>query len=121
MARWSVLMVGLMLLGCQNPAYPTSDYSDPGVPAGGPPYTATYRNTTPGTTGTVPNDPNTYPDGATVTVLGNSGHLSWPGWTFDGWNTKNNGGANGGGGGTFYAPGAAFLIHSNVVLYGTWH
>ncbi len=87
---------------------------------GGPPYTVTYANTTPGTTGSVPVDSTQYAAGATVTVMGNTGMLSWPGFTFLGWNTQNNGGIDGGGGGTSYAPEAIFTINSNVTLYGTW-
>jgi hypothetical protein len=87
----------------------------------GPPYTVTYRNTTVYTTGSVPVDFTQYPANATVTVMGNSGSLSWPGFTFLGWNTVDSGSDGGGGGGTFYASGATFAITSNVVLYGTWN
>jgi hypothetical protein len=114
--RTTVLFLGILLMGCQMAVN-----TDQTVPAGGPPFSVTYRNTTANTTGNVPVDSQTYADGATVTVLGNTGPLVWPYWTFDGWNTKDNGGAAGGGGGTFYAPNATFVIHSNTVLYGTWH
>jgi hypothetical protein len=73
------------------------------------------------TTGSVPVDFTQYPANATVTVMGNSGSLSWPGFTFLGWNTVDSGSDGGGGGGTFYASGATFAITSNVVLYGTWN
>jgi hypothetical protein len=86
----------------------------------GPPFTVTYRNTTVYTTGSVPVDSTQYPANATVNVMGNGGNLSWPGYTFLGWNTADSGSDGGGGGGTFYAPGATFAITSNVVLYGTW-
>ena len=88
---------------------------------GGPPYTVTYRNTTANTTGSVPVDSTQYPSGATVTVKGNTGNLSWPGFAFTGWDTADMSSDGGGGGGTFYLPGAMFTITSNVVLYGTWN
>ena len=116
MGRWGMLVLALLLWGC---TMATSTY-DPVAPTGGPPFTVQYGNTTSGTTGTVPVDSKKYDDGATVTVMGNSGNLSWPGWTFVGWNTRNSGGANGGGGGDLYAPGATFVIHSHVVLHGQW-
>jgi hypothetical protein len=37
--------------------------------------------------GTVPVDSNAYEEGATVTVLGNTGYLSKIGYTFSCWNT----------------------------------
>jgi len=87
----------------------------------GPPYTVTYVNTTIATSGTVPVDSTKYAAGATVTVMGNTGNLSWGStYTFKGWNTLDYGTDGGGGGGTFYAPGATFTINSNVVLYGQW-
>ena len=70
--------------------------------------------------GGVPVDSTKYAAGATVTVLGNTGTLSWPGFTFTGWNTLDNGGLDGGGGGTFYSPGTTFVINSTMTLYGTW-
>jgi hypothetical protein len=91
------------------------------TPSGGPPYTVTYRNTTANTTGSVPVDSTQYASGATVTVKANTGSLSWPDFTFTGWDTADNGNDGGGGGGTFYAPSATFTITSNVVLYGTWN
>ena len=106
-----IVVLGLILMACQSPSS-----SQPS----GPPYTVTYKNTTVNTTGTVPVDTTMYQPGDMVTVLGNTGSLSWPPFVFDSWNTKNNGGELGGGGGTRYAPGATFVIQSNVVLYGTW-
>jgi Listeria-Bacteroides repeat domain (List_Bact_rpt) len=41
--------------------------------------------------GTVPVDSNKYPQGQTVTVLGNTGNLSKTGYSFSGWNTQANG------------------------------
>jgi hypothetical protein len=116
-----LLAIMAVLAACpmSNMGYGSGGYS--GVPPGGPPYTVTYRNTTANTTGSVPMDTTQYASGATVTVLGNTGSLSWSGFTFTGWNTLDYGTDGGGGGGTFYAPGATFTITSNVVLYGTWN
>jgi hypothetical protein len=102
----------LAVAACSNPM--SNGYG------GGPPYTVTYKNTTVNTTGSVPVDSTQYAAGATVTVMGNTGMLSWPPFTFVGWNTQDNGGALGGGGGSAYAPGSSFVINSNVTLYGTW-
>jgi hypothetical protein len=108
---------------CSGPLY--SAYGphgqSPSPPKGGPPFTVTYANTTVNTTGAVPVDSTLYASGATVTVLPNSGGLSWPPFVFVGWDTGDSASDGGGGGGTFYAPGATFMINSNVILYGTWN
>jgi uncharacterized protein (TIGR02145 family)/uncharacterized repeat protein (TIGR02543 family) len=53
--------------------------------------------------------------GTTVTVLGNTGALTRPGYTFSGWNTAINDS------GTNYAPGSIFLMGSgNMILYAKW-
>ncbi len=78
----------------------------------------TYRVTYDGngnTAGTVPTDTFEYPEGATTTVLDNTGSLAKDGYTFAGWNTKANGS------GTSYAAGATFTISSNVTLYAQWN
>lgn len=67
------------------------------------------------TGGVVPIDANSYQQGTTVTVLGNTGSLVKTGSTFSGWNTLADGS------GTSYAPGATFLMGSvNVILYAQW-
>jgi uncharacterized repeat protein (TIGR02543 family) len=67
------------------------------------------------TNGTPPTDSNTYPQGSTVTVLGNSGDLSQTGYTFAGWNTNSDGS------GTSYVAGATFTMGIvNVSLYSMW-
>ena len=120
-----VLVVTLAVAACSLGS--SSGYNSGGSNGGsnggssGPPYTVTYKNTTANTTGSVPVDSHQYASGATVTVLGNTGNLSWPGFAFTGWNTADSGSDGGGGGGTFYAPGATFTISSNVTLYGTWN
>ena len=63
-------------------------------------------------TGSVPTDlASPYNAGSTVTVLGNTGILAEPGFTFTGWNTHSDGH------GTSYAPGDTFTISANTDLY----
>jgi uncharacterized repeat protein (TIGR02543 family) len=77
-------------------------------------YTVTYDANT-ADSGQVPNDDNNpYADGATVTVLGNSGGLSKAGYNFVGWNTES------GGGGTDYVQGNTFNIADDTTLYAQW-
>ena len=80
-----------------------------------PAYTVTY-NGNGNTGGTVPVDGSSpYLQGATVTVLGNTGTLVKIGYTFAGWNTAANGS------GTSYSPGNTFAMgSSNVTLYAQW-
>ncbi|OKP93860.1 InlB B-repeat-containing protein, partial [Paenibacillus sp. P46E] len=79
-----------------------------------PTYTVTY-NGNGSTDGTVPTDSNSYPQGNTVTVLGNTGTLVKTGYTFAGWNTAANGS------GTDYAANAAFSMGTaNATLYAKW-
>lgn len=61
--------------------------------------------------GAVPTDSGSYANGATVTVLGNTGSLTRTGYTFAGWSTLANGG-------TDY--GATFSISGNTMLYAKW-
>ena len=68
------------------------------------------------TGGTAPTDANSYQQGATVTVLGNTGSLVKTGSTFSGWNTAANGS------GTSYAGAATFSMGTaNVTLYAQWN
>ena len=62
------------------------DFSD-AVP---PTYSVTYNGNT-NTGGSVPTDGNSYINGDTVTVLGNTGSLTRVGYTFAGWNTAADG------------------------------
>jgi hypothetical protein len=116
-----LLLLAASLAACSGTS---SLYGSNGSPntgsSGGPPYTVTYMNTTVHTTGSVPVDSTAYAAGATVTVQGNTGNLSWPPFIFVGWNTQDSNANGGGGGGTFYAPNATFTINSNVTLYGQW-
>lgn len=68
------------------------------------------------TSGSVPTDANSpYANGATVTVLGNTGSLAKTGYTFTGWNTAADGS------GTDYAAGETFSMGTaNVTLYAQW-
>ena len=77
-------------------------------------YTVTYNgNVSDG--GTVPTDSGTYLNGATVTVLTNSGGLTKTGFVFSGWNTQANGL------GTDRPEGGTFVMGSaNVILYAKW-
>ncbi len=77
------------------------------------PYFVTYDSN--GGTGNVPIDPTNYMEGFRVTVLGNSGNLMNPGFSFDGWNTQADGK------GISYTQGQTFVMgSSHVVLYATW-
>lgn len=67
------------------------------------------------TGGTVPTDNRTYRQGATVTVLGNTGNLTKSGSTFAGWNSEADGT------GTDYAADATFAIgDADLILYAKW-
>lgn len=77
-------------------------------------YTITY-NSNGATSGSAPSDSNTYLQGDTVTVQGNTGSLIRTGYTFSGWNTAANGS------GSSYAEGATFTMGAaNVTLYAKW-
>jgi|WetSurMetagenome_2_1015567.scaffolds.fasta_scaffold00108_35 uncharacterized protein (TIGR02145 family)/uncharacterized repeat protein (TIGR02543 family) len=79
-----------------------------------PTYTVTY-NGNGNSGGTVPSDANSYQQGASVTVQGNSGNLARTGYTFAGWNTTADGS------GTSYAGSSTFNIGAaNVTLYAVW-
>ncbi len=77
-------------------------------------YAVTYSGNG-NTGGTPPVDPNSYQEGQTVTVLGNTGGLVNTGYSFVGWNTLS------GGTGTTYTPGQTFpMPAANVTLYAVW-
>lgn len=77
-------------------------------------YTVTYQANG-STSGTVPVDSQSYNQGATVAVLGNTGSLALTGYTFSGWNTMANGS------GTAYAaPGTCTMGTANVTFYAQW-
>ncbi|GMO66406.1 MAG: hypothetical protein Ta2A_14610 [Treponemataceae bacterium] len=78
-----------------------------------PVYAVTYSGNN-NTDGTVPVDSAQYLNGATVTVLGNTGTLARTGYIFDGWNTLANGT------GTTYQPASTFPITANTTLYAKW-
>ncbi len=77
-------------------------------------YTVTYiGNGNVG--GSVPVDANQYDTGSSVIVLGNTGGLTKTGYTFDGWNTAENGS------GTSFVEGTGtFVISSNTTLFAKW-
>ena len=67
------------------------------------------------TGGSVPTDNTNYLSSATVTVKSNSGSLAKTGYTFSGWNTKDDGS------GTNYTAGTGtFTISNNITLYAKW-
>lgn len=76
-------------------------------------YAVTY-DATGANSGTVPKDPNEYPSGSNVTVLGNTGNLTKTGYVFSGWNTKADGT------GTTFSPNETFQIFTNITLYAKW-
>ena len=79
-------------------------------------YTLTYSGNG-NDTGTAPVDPaSPYFEGATVTVLANTGGLAKNGFAFAGWNTTADGT------GTTYAPGESFpMPGSAVTLHAVWN
>lgn len=78
-------------------------------------YAVTY-NSNGANSGSVPTDTySPYDNGATVTVLGNSGNLVKTGKYFSGWNTRENGS------GTHFDEGDEFTIRGEAVtLYAEW-
>ena len=79
-----------------------------------PSYTLTYDGNG-STGGSVPIDPESYAQGATVTVLGNSGGLVNTGFDFAGWNTKADGT------GATYAQDSTFAMgDANTTLFAHW-
>lgn len=97
--------------GLSSPSYETSGIVYPG---GGTSYSVTY-NGNGSLTGSVPTDSNEYAENDTVAVLGNTGSLAKPAYTFGGWNTSADGS------GTTYAGGNTFSMGTeNVVLYAVW-
>jgi uncharacterized repeat protein (TIGR02543 family) len=77
--------------------------SAPVSPSGNTTYKVKYELNG-STSGSVPVDPTSYPNGSTVTVLNNGGNLSRTGFTFGGWSTSPNGGTNYSPNGTFPMP-----------------
>ena len=77
-------------------------------------YTVTY-NGNGSTGGSVPTDAANYGEGATVTVLGNTGNLVFNNYIFVCWNTQADGN------GTDYVQGQTFAMGTaNVTLYAKW-
>ncbi len=94
------VILAAVVLGCPSPGGGSSTT-----------YTVTY-NANGATSGNVPTDSNTYKQGATVTVLGNTGNLSITGGGFYCWKD---------GSGTYFNPGVTFIMGSaNVNLYAVW-
>jgi len=66
------------------------------------------------TSGSVPTDETLYRPNNSVTVLGNTGNLTKTGYTFGGWNSKEDGS------GITYAANSSFTITSDTTLYALW-
>ncbi len=97
-------LAALFLWGCANPA----------GSSGASAFTVTYDGNG-ATAGTAPSDSTKYQQGASVTVLGNTGGLYAAGDLFAGWNTASDGS------GTSYSSGATFKMgNGNVTLYAQW-
>lgn len=100
-----LLAVALVTSGCAN-IFGGEEEADT--------YTVTYDGNG-STGGSVPTDTAAYEEGATVTVLGNTGSLVKDGYEFTGWNTADDGS------GTDYAADATFAMGTaNVTLYAQW-
>ena len=77
-------------------------------------YTITYMPNN-ANSGSVPYDYTYYKNGQIATVLGNTGNLLRTSYTFNGWNTAQDGN------GTTYTQGQTFVMgSSNVTLYAKW-
>ncbi|MCR4562163.1 MAG: InlB B-repeat-containing protein [Bacilli bacterium] len=76
-------------------------------------HTLTY-NANGATSGSAPTDSNEYNEGTNATVLGNTGNLAKTGYTFNGWNTSNDGN------GTSYEEDDSILMNSDITLYALW-
>ncbi|MDD5674700.1 MAG: hypothetical protein PHC61_11090 [Chitinivibrionales bacterium] len=77
-------------------------------------YSITYKDMD-SAFGVAPSDSNGYKQGASVTVMGNIGPLTKPGFSFTGWNTLADGS------GIFYTGGSKITIGaSNISLFAMW-
>lgn len=105
--------VGILYIGTASSSY----YSIGGItvttPSGSTTYTVTYDGNGK-TSGSTPSDATEYTYNDEVTVLGNTGSLAKTGYTFNGWNTEDEGG------GTGYSAGDKFNITDNTTLYAQW-
>ena len=81
-------------------------------------YAVVYSANT-ATSGSVPSDATAYSNGATVTVLGNTGVLAKTGFTFGGWCTTQPA-AGSACTGTPRVAASSFAITDNVTLYAVW-
>lgn len=77
-------------------------------------YSVTY-NGNGNTGGSVPTDSKAYTKNETVTVKSNSGSLVRTGYTYGGWNTKDDGMGN-----NYTAGTGTFNITTNTILYAKW-
>ena len=104
-----VLLSASLLITCDQ-LFPKPSRSDNSAPT----YTVTYNGNN-ADSGSAPSDGNSYANGATVTVLDNSGNLARSGYSFIGWNTEADGE------GTSYTTNNTFTMGSaNVTLHANW-
>jgi len=78
-----------------------------------PVFSVTYDGNT-ATSGSVPTDANTYYSGDSATILDNTGALNKDGYTFAGWNTRENGS------GSSFSAGSFTNISGDLLLYAQW-
>jgi hypothetical protein len=99
------VVFGLLMMACPNPepAFTPS-----------PKYSVTYHGNG-ATSGACPVDTGQYYQGHQVTILGNTGNLAKPGYSFSNWNTQADGKGEG------LDPGCTLVMREgNLDLYATW-
>jgi uncharacterized repeat protein (TIGR02543 family) len=110
--RWlftATVLAAAAAIGCSSPAGDTTTTS-----ATPTTYKVSYDGNG-ATSGSAPVDSNSYQDGASVTVLDNTGGLAKTNYAFSGWNTAADGS------GTSYAAGDKITVGSaNIMLYAKW-
>ena len=113
LSAYSGQLVRLAFKGTTGSSY-SSDMAIDNISIAQNGYTVAYDGNT-NTGGNPPTDNNSYDNGASVSVLANTGNLTKTGYSFSNWNTQADGN------GTDYSTGATFNINaSNVNLYAKW-
>ena len=117
--RMGIASLGVLIVLCVacSGSGASKGGADSGVPgSGGVTGTLTVTYDGNGNTGGIaPADFQTYQPGATVVVLGNTGNMVRPGYSFSGWNTLADGS------GTTYMPAQTLeLGTTSVILYAQW-
>jgi len=105
-----ILSAGSLIISCKNPAGGETPAPEPPVV-----YTITYFGNGQ-ESGTPPAEAGTYEAGESVTLKSNSGSLARTGYTFSGWNEKEDASGE-----LTYQPGDALIMPAaNVTLYAVW-